>query len=133
MPHLHISIEQRKRFLHNLKRKLPLTHFISREYYIGLRTLQQPGNASEATRGIVCEHGWLDPFAGDIVAITQNSSTLPGPITNNKLLESDNVTPVPELTHRDYRGVNKEMWDFLFQIYGGGPEIKRRTLDIYED
>lgn len=35
------------------------------------------------------------------------------------------------ILNEDYRGVNKEVWDLLVQIYGGGPAIVRRHLDIY--
>jgi hypothetical protein len=31
----------------------------------------------------------------------------------------------------DYRGVNKEVWNLLYKIYGGGPVIVRDKLDIY--
>jgi len=33
--------------------------------------------------------------------------------------------------NKDYRGVNKEVWVLLNQIYGGGPVIAREELDIY--
>lgn len=35
--------------------------------------------------------------------------------------------------NRDYRGVNKEVWNMLHRIYGGGPAIIREFLDIYSD
>lgn len=31
----------------------------------------------------------------------------------------------------NYRGVNKEVWDLLIKIYGGGPMIARDQLNIY--
>ena len=30
-----------------------------------------------------------------------------------------------------YRGVNENVWNYFYGIYGGGPEIKRTSLDIY--
>mmetsp|Transcript_32576 Transcript_32576/g.103174 ORF Transcript_32576/g.103174 Transcript_32576/m.103174 type:complete len:735 (-) Transcript_32576:61-2265(-) len=57
---------------------------------------------------------------------------VPGPISNGDLLEKDGVTPKTGLdkgTH--YRGVNKQVWDIFFSIYGGGPPIVRSRLDIY--
>ena len=31
-----------------------------------------------------------------------------------------------------YRGVNKKVWEAYMFIYGGGPQIVRKTLNIYE-
>ena len=33
--------------------------------------------------------------------------------------------------NKHYRGVNKEVWQLLHKIYGGGPTIVRKELDIY--
>jgi len=33
--------------------------------------------------------------------------------------------------NKDYRGVNKEVWQLLHKMYGGGPIIVREALDIY--
>jgi hypothetical protein len=35
--------------------------------------------------------------------------------------------------NKDYRGVNREVWEQLLQIYGGGPAIVREDLDIYSN
>lgn len=32
--------------------------------------------------------------------------------------------------NKHYRGVNKEVWELLHKIYGGGPTIVREELDI---
>jgi hypothetical protein len=32
-----------------------------------------------------------------------------------------------------YRGVNKSVWDAFLKIYGGGPSIARKALDIYSE
>ena len=56
----------------------------------------------------------------------------PGPITNTRLLRSSD-----ELKHflgkaAHYRGVNVNVWNYFYAIYGGGPEIERKyTLNIY--
>ena len=34
---------------------------------------------------------------------------------------------------RDYRGLHGTVWDELLRCYGGGPEIVRRKLDIYDE
>lgn len=33
--------------------------------------------------------------------------------------------------NKHYRGVNKEVWELLHKIYGGGPCVVREELDIY--
>lgn len=61
----------------------------------------------------------------------------PGPICNDLLLipGGGNVAeqePRPNLvrgTH--YRGVNKRVWDYFVRIYGGGPAIIRKNINIY--
>lgn len=80
----------------------------------------------------------------------------PGPINNNNLFiivkseashfnESDSslsqhtrpkVIKTQKLRgdltlNEDYRGVNKDVWLLLNKIYGGGPIIVRKRLDIY--
>lgn len=56
----------------------------------------------------------------------------PGPITNNRLFKGatgklrDNLTRVAH-----YRGVNERVWNYFYGIYGGGPVLKRRTINIY--
>jgi len=55
----------------------------------------------------------------------------PGPIDNARLLDK-NADPLPNqrpIIH--YRGVNVRVWRFLHDKYGGGPELRRRTIDLY--
>lgn len=33
--------------------------------------------------------------------------------------------------NKQYRGVNKEVWQIFHRMYGGGPIIVREDLDIY--
>jgi hypothetical protein len=57
----------------------------------------------------------------------------PGPIANHKLLRKSGE-PLPNLKRiRQYRGINSKVWNFLFGIYGGGPAIRRKTLDLYDE
>ena len=77
----------------------------------------------------------------------------PGPINNNNLfiivkqsepqlnqsdvsLTTNQIKKVHQLRgdlvlNEDYRGVNKDVWQLLNKIYGGGPIIVRKKLDIY--
>ena len=62
----------------------------------------------------------------------------PGPITNHVLLHSSSgegggERPRSNLragTH--YRGITKSVWNFFFLHHGGGPVIKRSTLNLYD-
>uniref|UniRef100_A0A7S2RQP1 Ubiquitin carboxyl-terminal hydrolase n=1 Tax=Mucochytrium quahogii TaxID=96639 RepID=A0A7S2RQP1_9STRA len=56
----------------------------------------------------------------------------PGKISNDTLLEKDGETPKPgKRKNTDYRFVNKEIWDFFLETYGGGPELYRKSQDLY--
>jgi len=56
----------------------------------------------------------------------------PGEICNNILLE-DGVPKKNLKLKVHYRGINAEVWNYFFNIYGGGPPIIRRTMDIYDE
>ncbi len=56
----------------------------------------------------------------------------PGPIDNARLL-GKNGRPLPNLQPIiHYRGVNANVWEFLSKIYGGGPPLRRKEIDIYK-
>ena len=56
----------------------------------------------------------------------------PGPITNHLLFEADGRTLLPNLVRLDhYRALHGLVWNELQAIYGGGPIIKRPSVDIY--
>ena len=81
---------------------------------------------------------WLK-FASANKGETGVPAPLPGPIDNSVLLMSGSKTgptcggdAVPGLERvRDYRGVNRRVWDTLVRFYGGGPVISRPSVDIY--
>ena len=55
----------------------------------------------------------------------------PGPVDNTRLL-GKNGKPLPNLKAAiHYRGVNERVWAFLHGIYGGGPVLRRREINIY--
>lgn len=63
----------------------------------------------------------------------------PGPISNNRLFKSASLkSERPELRSNlirgeHYRGINERVWNYLYNIYGGGPVLKRRVIDIYKE
>lgn len=58
----------------------------------------------------------------------------PGPISNHRLFKSNTSVLRDNLTRgTHYRGVNERVWSYFFGIYGGGPPIKRATINIYNN
>jgi len=60
----------------------------------------------------------------------------PGPISNNELFSTpeDPRELIQGLKKAvNYRGVNEQVWFTYFKIYGGGPVIARRTLNLYDE
>ncbi|KAF9438906.1 Ubiquitin carboxyl-terminal hydrolase 33 [Entomortierella beljakovae] len=55
----------------------------------------------------------------------------PGAIKNSQFLK-DNGQPRAGMKRGiDYRGINVHVWTYFHDIYGGGPEFIRATLDLY--
>ena len=58
----------------------------------------------------------------------------PGPIDNHVLLRPGTSEPRPGLTRIvHYRGIDGRAWSVLLLLHGGGPEIVRDRLNIYEN
>jgi len=71
---------------------------------------------------------WLQQWR----AFVMTGGPRPGPITNHLLLQPDGATVLPNLKRGEhYRALHGLVWQELWQIYGGGPVIRRPTLDIY--
>jgi hypothetical protein len=50
-------------------------------------------------------------------------------VNDGDIKNQENVVIKPEMNLReDIVIVNKEIWNFLFSIYGGGPEIIRQNI-----
>ncbi len=80
-------------------------------------------------RARVCTHNAAGPTDG-----TGRGALPPGPISNHLLLKQ-NGDPIQNLRPGrvgHYRGINSRVWDVFVGIYGGGPLLIRRTLDIYD-
>mmetsp|Transcript_27996 Transcript_27996/g.34142 ORF Transcript_27996/g.34142 Transcript_27996/m.34142 type:complete len:167 (+) Transcript_27996:319-819(+) len=56
----------------------------------------------------------------------------PGEVSNKTLLDDEGRPRKNLKIALHYRGINKKVWDFFMETYGGGPAIIRRSLDIYE-
>ena len=69
-------------------------------------------------------------------AFKNGSQGPPGPISNHRLFKSNSngATLRDNLTRgTHYRGVNERVWNYFYGIYGGGPMIKRSTINIYNN
>ena len=58
---------------------------------------------------------------------------LPPPIENQKLIGKSGQVKEWLKIAQDYRILNKKIWNFLLEQYGGGPTITRKELDIMSD
>ena len=65
--------------------------------------------------------------------VQSDAGVHPGPVDNSVLLDRDQRPLRNLIRGNDYRGVNKRISEHWFKIYGGGPEIPRKSVDIYED
>jgi len=72
---------------------------------------------------------WLQKWK----AFIKGDGQMPGPIDNQRLIMGSGQ-PRPGLRVVDhYRGVNYRMWDFWLKRYGGGPEVRRKNLNLYSE
>ena len=56
---------------------------------------------------------------------------LPGGIDNGILFGPEGELKAGLKSGVDYRGLSRRIWEFLHGRYGGGPEVRRRVLDVY--
>lgn len=83
----------------------------------------------------IVEAAWIKKWKA---FLQTEDAPYPGPVDNASLIEAWSLRcpmmhPLPGLVRgRDYRGVNGKVWSLFVRTYGGGPEIVRRSVDIYE-
>merc|ERR1719174_2362580 len=65
--------------------------------------------------------------------VQSDTAPHPGQVDNNVLLDADGRAIRGLFRGNDYRGVNEKIWGHWVKTYGGGPEIPRKSVDIYED
>ena len=58
-------------------------------------------------------------------------SARPGPINNELFFTSTGKLKQHLQITADYRGVSSHTWDYLYGLYGGGPVVCRRVVDIF--
>mmetsp|Transcript_9340 Transcript_9340/g.15671 ORF Transcript_9340/g.15671 Transcript_9340/m.15671 type:complete len:758 (+) Transcript_9340:128-2401(+) len=86
----------------------------------------------------IIEAKWLERWRKFIQSRGARRYQPPGPIDNQKLVQDLERSKVkgskvkPPQPAKDYRAVNFNVWWYLFKIYGGGPEITRKTRYIQD-
>lgn len=86
-------------------------------------------NNAEGEQWHLIETSWLNEF---LAFRDGNQRHPPGPICNHRLLDDQQERPKNGLKRGiHYRAVNGQVWDYLMGRYGGGPPIRRDTVDIY--
>eukprot|EP00971_Amphidinium_carterae_P221378 4394991-Amphidinium_carterae.1 len=62
------------------------------------------------------------------IAFVQGKGQEPGPIDNTSLMQPDAGSSLKP--SKDYRGVNRKVWQYWQERYEGGPTIERPELDL---
>jgi len=72
--------------------------------------------------------------------VSLRGTSPPGPVDNSRLVDAQTgrIKPPPGsrekwLPGRDYRAVNQAVWGFFLARYGGGPALRRRSVDLYAE
>ena len=77
---------------------------------------------------LIC-NSWFKQWTRFVAGVEKRR---PGPIQNDFLFLPNTNSPKPDLVmNKDYRGIDKAMWNMFFELYGGGPVIKRFSGNIY--
>jgi len=92
------------------------------------KTIQQNTNAQPSYVYII-SNTWLDNWK----CFINKAGARPGPIRNNDLLDNNKQPKqgLEKVVH--YRGLDEREWKIFHQVYGGGPVIIRKTVDIYDE
>jgi hypothetical protein len=97
---------------------------------------EQAGTSSLKSDPFYMIHSkWLQQWR----AFVTEEGERPGPISNAELLcpSADDplmLVPKEELVKaKDYRGLHGPVWGGLLKLYGGGPPILRKTMNIYAE
>lgn len=86
-------------------------------------------DTAEADLWYIVDADWLAEWRSFMC----NDGLLPGPIRNDRLVDSRGFPQQGLLRVVNYRGVNAAIWSFLQHRYGGGPALPRRHVDLYSE
>lgn len=77
----------------------------------------------------IIDSEWL----ADWKRFVSKDGPLPGPIRNDRLVDSSGRPKPQRMAVHHYRGVNRDVWRYFESRYRGGPQIRRSTLDLYAE
>jgi Ubiquitin carboxyl-terminal hydrolase/DUSP domain len=103
----------------------------------GKETARVPGLGNPFNNWYLISEVWLNSWRCFIENTGLHDGTgrgvlPPGPIDNARLLGKGGV-PLRNLkAPKHYRAVNWLTWSMLYEMYGGGPRMPRKAIDIYE-
>ncbi|KAA6358678.1 MAG: hypothetical protein EZS28_045796, partial [Streblomastix strix] len=107
----------------------PLLYFECVRAFGGGPTVRYPSKRCQKCDNIQRNHllaidsQWLHNW---ILYITQQTSISPGPITNQHLCGNNRKLKDGLAIVKDYRLVSQDLWRFLINAYGGGPDVRQR-------
>ncbi len=86
-------------------------------------------SSSASEIGYIVNVSWLEQWKTFI----QGKGPAPGPISNTELFDLDDALKLKSNLHpvEHYRSLNRQNWSYLKLIYRGGPELPRRSNNIY--
>lgn len=80
----------------------------------------------DAALWFIIDAAWLQKWHSFV-----KGGPLPGRIPNETLVHSDMRPRSGKQPIVHYRGVNSRIWEYFVMLYGGGPALPRRTLNLY--
>lgn len=101
------------------------------------RTFVRENDTHEAVAWYIIDVRWLREWKS--FACLRGTAP-PGRVDNSRLVDArtGRIKPPPGsrgkwLPGQDYRAVNQTVWDYFLARYGGGPALRRRSIDLYAE
>ena len=106
------------------------------EDILNLDTVDNTPTGMDGSVWYIMSESWLRSWRHYVFGV--QSAPRPGSVDNWALLESHDENDFKKQKAKeglrqveDYRGVNRMVWEYFVNIYGGGPAIVRKDLDIH--
>lgn len=106
------------------------------EDILNLDTVDNTPTGMNGSVWYIMSENWLRSWRHYVFGV--QSAPRPGPVDNWNLLKSHDDNDFSKQKAKeglrqveDYRGVNRMVWEYFVNIYGGGPPIVRKDLDIH--
>lgn len=113
-------------------------HELNLRRQLEIQKISQLDKIDHKGRFFLIHTGWFNKWKEFVLSKnTEKKQAVvlpPGQISNHLLFEDEQFKVIKSNLRavNDYRGLNEEVWKAYVEIYGGGPEIMRKKLNIYE-